>query len=98
MADAFTAKQGQYLAFIYDYTRIHGRPPAQADIQRYFRVSPPTVHQMILTLERKGLLARSAGAARAIEVLVARDALPPLEHRPSPPQWQPVREPTDRNS
>ncbi len=33
---AYTATQGQYLAFIYYYTKIHGVPPAEADLQRYF--------------------------------------------------------------
>ena len=42
----FTPKQGQYLAFIYYYTKIHGRPP-EADLQRFFRVTPPVVHQMV---------------------------------------------------
>jgi len=51
-AKAFTPKQGQYLAFIYAYTLLHRRPPAEADMQQYFRVSPPSVHQMVLTLER----------------------------------------------
>ena len=41
MADRFTATQGQYLAFIYYYTKLNHRPPAQADMQRYFQVSPP---------------------------------------------------------
>ncbi len=41
----YTKKQGQYLAFIYYYTKIHGYPPAEADLQRYFKVSPPSVHQ-----------------------------------------------------
>jgi hypothetical protein len=36
----FTPKQGQYLAFIYAYTRVLGRPPAEADLQRHFGVSP----------------------------------------------------------
>jgi len=27
----FTGKQGQYLAFIYYYSKIHGTPPAEAD-------------------------------------------------------------------
>src|SRR3546814_20236024 len=48
----FTDKQGQYLAFIDAYTRVNGRPPAEADMQRPFRVSPPSVHQMVLTLAR----------------------------------------------
>ncbi len=42
-AKSFTPKQGQYLAFIYAYTRLHRRPPAEADMQQYFRVSPPSV-------------------------------------------------------
>ena len=48
----FTAKQGQYLAYIHLYTRLHRRPPAETDMQEYFRVSPPSVHQMVLTLGR----------------------------------------------
>jgi DNA-binding MarR family transcriptional regulator len=52
----FTPTQGQYLAFIDAYTRVNGRPPAETDMQRHFGVSPPSVHQMILTLERAGLI------------------------------------------
>ena len=75
---SFTDRQGQYLAFIYAYTRVNGWPPAEADLQRYFRVSPPTVHQMVLTLERTGLIRRQPGMARSIEVLVAPECLPVL--------------------
>ena len=57
-AKSFTPKQGQYLAFIHLYTRLHRRPPAEADMQEYFRVSPPSVHQMVLTLERAGFIRR----------------------------------------
>ena len=74
----FTDKQGQYLAFIYAYTRIHARPPAEADLQHHFRVSPPSVHQMVLTLERNGLIRRRPGVARSIEVLIAPELLPVL--------------------
>ncbi|MEI8191851.1 MAG: MarR family transcriptional regulator, partial [candidate division NC10 bacterium] len=69
MKPRFTPRQGQYLAFIYHYTKVNGRPPAQADIQQYFRVSPPTVHQMILNLEKRGLLARVPGEPRSLRVL-----------------------------
>ena len=55
-AKPFTAKQGQYLAFIYYYTKIHGTPPAEADFQRFFRVTPPVVHQMIKTLQARGFI------------------------------------------
>ena len=73
-----TPKQGQYLAFIYAYTRVLGRPPAEADLQRHFGVSPPSVHQMVLTLERAGLIRRQPGVAPSIEVLVPPELLPVL--------------------
>jgi DNA-binding MarR family transcriptional regulator len=77
---SFTDKQGQYLAFIDAYTRVHGRSPAETDMQRHFQVSPPSVHQMVLTLERRGLIRRQPGIARSIEVLVAPEHLPLLRH------------------
>jgi DNA-binding MarR family transcriptional regulator len=75
----FTPRQGQYLAYIHAYTLVNGRPPAQADIQQFFRVTPPSVYQMLLTLERGGLISRLPGVARSIAVLVDRSALPALE-------------------
>ena len=69
-AKIFTPKQGQYLAYIHLYTRLHRRPPAETDLQRYFRVSPPSVHHMLLTLERAGLIRRQPRTARSIELLV----------------------------
>lgn len=51
-------KQGQYLAFIYHYTKVNRRVPAEADIQHFFNVILPTVHQMILTLEKSGFTSR----------------------------------------
>ena len=77
-ATTFTAKQGQYLAFIHAYTLVNGRPPAEADMQRFFRVTPPSVHQMVLMLERSGLIKRRSGTPRSITVLVAPDTLPAL--------------------
>jgi DNA-binding MarR family transcriptional regulator len=74
----FTEKQGQYLAFIHAYTLVLGRPPAEADLQRHFQVTPPSVHQMVLNLERAGLIQRQPGVARSIKVVVDPAALPPL--------------------
>ena len=74
----YTAKQGQYLAFIYYYTKIHRQPPAEADMQRYFQVSPPTVHQMILSLEKLGLVERIPGQGRSLKLLLPREQLPDL--------------------
>jgi Mn-dependent DtxR family transcriptional regulator len=75
----FTEKQGQYLAFIYTYSHIFRRPPAETDMQRHFQVSPPSVHQMIVSLERRGLIRRQPGVARTIELLVAPENLPILK-------------------
>ena len=75
----YSAKQGQYLSFIYYYTKIHRIPPAEADLQGYFNVSAQAVHQMILTLEARGFLARVPGRPRSIRLLLSRHELPDLE-------------------
>lgn len=79
MTEEFTEKQGQYLAYIYNYTTMHGRSPAEADLQDFFRVSPPTIHQMILKLEEKGLISRMQRQARSIKLLVDPDKIPKLK-------------------
>jgi DNA-binding MarR family transcriptional regulator len=75
----YTNTQGQYLAFIYYYTKVHRVPPAEADILRYFKVSPPAIHNMIVTLEKRGFIERTPGASRSIQLLLTRDQLPDLE-------------------
>ena len=74
----FTDTQGQYLAFIHLYTKLNRQPPAETDIQRYFQVTAPSVHSMIVTLEKKGLIQRQARRARTIQVLVPPAELPEL--------------------
>jgi DNA-binding MarR family transcriptional regulator len=76
---SFTPKQGQYLAFIDAYTRVHRRPPSEREIQRHFGVTPPSVHQMILTLERGGFIRRQPGVPRSIELLIPPEDLPVLD-------------------
>jgi len=83
----FAPRQGQYLAFIHAYTLVNGRPPAQADIQRFFQLTPPSVHQMLLTLERDRLISRRPGMPRSIAVMVDHVDLPTLE----PGHVQPVK-------
>ena len=75
----FTDKQGQYLAFIYNYSVMNGRSPAEADLQRFFRSTPPTIHQMILKLEEKGFISRTPRQARSIRLLVDPDEIPRLK-------------------
>ena len=78
----FTDKQGQYLAFIRTYVLLHGRAPAEADMEKYFRVTPPSVHRMIVELERRGLIRRSPRQARSIEILLDDAEIPPLRTQP----------------
>jgi repressor LexA len=79
MKPAYTPKQGQYLAFIYYYSKLNGRPPSEADMQWHFKRTPPSVHQMVLTLEQRGFIERTPRQPRTIRVLLPREALPDLE-------------------
>jgi hypothetical protein len=51
-------------------------------MQRFFAVTPPSVHQMVLTLERQRLISRKPGVARSIELLVSPENLPQLAPQP----------------
>ena len=75
----FTEKQGQYLAFIYMYSLVNGRPPAEADMQRFFEVTPPSVHNMLVELERRGLIRRIPRQPRSIEITIPAAELPTLQ-------------------
>lgn len=81
----FTHRQGQFLAFIYWYTKLHRRPPAEEDMRRYFRLTPPTVHSMVVKLHELGLITREPGAARSIRIAIPADELPMLEDVEGPP-------------
>ena len=74
----FTETQGQYLAFIYYYGLVNRRAPAEADIQTFFGVTPPTVHRMVIELERRGLISRIPRQARSIAVCVPAEEIPQL--------------------
>jgi SOS-response transcriptional repressor LexA len=74
----YTPRQGQFLAYIHHYTTLHGRPPAEAEMMQFFQVTPPSVHQMILTLERRGLINHVPGQARSITLRLPPEKLPPL--------------------
>ncbi len=75
----FTEKQGQYLSFILYYTKVNGRPPAEVDMQRCFKVTPPTVHQMVKKLESLGLIQRTPGRGRSIELIIPANEIPNLQ-------------------
>ena len=67
------------MAFIDSYMTMHGRAPAEADLRRFFGTTPPTIHQMILKLEEKGLISRVPGQARSIKLMVDIDEVPRLK-------------------
>ena len=73
---SFTVTQGRYLAFIHRYITKFGRAPAEADIQRHFLVSAPSVNAMMKTLTQKRLISRVPGAPRSIRLLVPPELLP----------------------
>ena len=72
----FTKTQGRYLAFIHRYVTKFGQAPAEADIQRHFLVSAPSVNAMMQTLTRKRLISRVPGVPRSIKLLVPAHLLP----------------------
>ena len=48
-------------------------------MQKHFGVTPPTVHQMVLNLDRARLIERIPGKPRSIRVLFSPDSLPILK-------------------
>ncbi len=79
MKPPYTELQGQYLAYLHQYGILNGCAPSEADMQRFFQVTPPTVHQMVLTLERRGFIQRIPGQARSITLMVPPESLPLLK-------------------
>ena len=74
-----TERQGQFLAYIFQYDLVNGCSPAEADMQRYCQITAPSVHSMVLTLERRGFISRVPGQARSITLLIASESLPALK-------------------
>ncbi len=75
----YTPREGQYLAYIYYYTKLNQQAPAERDMQVYFRVTPPAVHDMIVKLEKHGFISKEPGVPRSIRLLLKREELPDLE-------------------
>ena len=75
----YTKKQGQYLAFIYYYTKLNKVPPAEKDVQKYFGVSAPSAHSMVVKLTDEKLIERTPGKGRSIKLLLCRSELPDLD-------------------
>jgi DNA-binding MarR family transcriptional regulator len=76
---SYTERQGQFLAYINQYSILNGCAPAEGDMQRFFQITPPSVHSMVLTLERRGFIRRVPGQARSITLIVSPESLPSLK-------------------
>ena len=76
-----TRQQGQFLAFIREYMMRNqaGVAPRHADFQQFFNLTPPSVNSMLIRLEQRGFIRRIPGKARAIELAINPDWIPPLD-------------------
>ncbi len=81
----FTRRQGQFLAFIHLYCKLHRRGPAERDMVQYFQVTPPAVHSMMVQLEQCGLIIREPGVPRSVRVALPEEEIPSLEDVAGPP-------------
>lgn len=60
-------------------------------MQRFFAVTPPSVHQMVLTLERQSFISRTPGTARSIRLRIDPEILPKLQPViPSVQRYKPI--------
>jgi catechol 2,3-dioxygenase-like lactoylglutathione lyase family enzyme len=81
----FSHRQGQFLAFIHLYRLLHRRGPAETDLVKFFRVTPPSAHQMLVKLEELGLIAREPGVPRSARVVIPAVQIPELQQVEGPP-------------
>lgn len=75
----FTSRQGQLLAFIHQYRKLHRQGPAERDMVQYFRATPPSVRSMVVKLEQRGLITREPGVPGSARVAIPEKDIPPLE-------------------
>jgi DNA-binding MarR family transcriptional regulator len=74
-----THRQGQLLAYVYWYTKIHRVPPSENEIAEFMGIYGPSVHRMILLLEVKGYLSRRPGEPRTLRVLLPPEQVPNID-------------------
>ncbi len=79
--DRPTSRQGQFLAYINEYMTRNatGLAPTHAVLQRFFRLTPPSVNSMLIRLEQRGFIRRIPGVARGIELSIDPKLIPPLD-------------------
>ena len=80
-----TPRQGQCLAFIHLYRKLHRQGPDEQDMALYFAVKPVAVRAMLTKLKDLGLVTEKAGNPRSLRVAAPRSAIPALEDVKGPP-------------
>jgi repressor LexA len=69
-----TAKQRRIYEFIRRYNESNQEPPTIAEIGRHFQMSSSaSVHAVLLTLEREGLIKRIPNVSRGIEIVQQKE-------------------------
>jgi DNA-binding MarR family transcriptional regulator len=48
-------------------------------LERFFNLTAPSVNSMLVRLEKRGFIRREPGKARAIELTINPERIPPLE-------------------
>lgn len=81
ISDGPTRRQGQFLAYIREYMlrSEHGVAPTHTELQRFFKLTPPSVNSMLKRLDERGFIRRIPGKARAIELVINPEPIPPLD-------------------
>ncbi len=76
-----SCQQGQFLAFIREYMRRNqsGTAPSHANFQKFFNLTAPSVNSMLIRLEQRGFIRRISHKARAIELTIDQELIPPLD-------------------
>ena len=72
---AITARQRQVYEFIRRYLEVNNQPPTIAEIGKQFQMtSPASVHSIVSSLEREGLIRRIPNVSRGIEIIEQESA------------------------
>jgi DNA-binding transcriptional regulator YdaS (Cro superfamily) len=71
-----TSTQARYLAYIKKYMDQRGIAPSELEMSQVMCVMPPSVNQMMKSLEKLGFIARSPGVARSIRILLPEELIP----------------------
>ncbi|MGH9904679.1 MAG: transcriptional repressor LexA [Pyrinomonadaceae bacterium] len=70
-----TARQRQVYEFISRYVEVRNQPPTIAEIGKQFKMSSSaSVHSILSTLEREGLIKRIPNVSRGIELIKQKGA------------------------